>query len=384
VDSYTDFRRSASDPSAAVFSQPFSKTGGVVNGMTSRGNALVVFDDVKEWTILNFGTSAAEYRKASAYGSSNVGICELNDSLIFVQKRGEVLRDYVGLDTQYDLARDPNTAANLTALASHITKGGVTEIFAAQQPEPTLFVIVGGQLASTLYERQEQALGWGRHVTAGTVVSGATIPGAYGDEVWLAVTRDGTTRIERFHPETRDAAWDGRQEDCLYLDAGVVTTAPDAIVSGLEHLEGMTVGVLVDGATHRDCEVIDGEITLDGPGTKVMVGLRYETYVDPLPIVVQTQGGSSRYQIGRIPEIIVDIHNSFGVQYGDPERGEYFYLQERRGTDDPNLPPPLQTGPVQASLGGGFSKLPRISLRQTWPLPFTVLGLSCNFTQTQQ
>ena len=53
-------------------------------------------------------------------------------------------------------------------------------------------------------------------------------------------------------------------------------------ISGLDHLEGKTVQIKTDGATHADKTVSSGAITLDVASGEVVVGLEYTTTIKTL------------------------------------------------------------------------------------------------------
>ena len=55
-------------------------------------------------------------------------------------------------------------------------------------------------------------------------------------------------------------------------------------ISGLAHLEGQTVSVLADGATHPDKVVSSGAIVLERAASKVKVGLPYTSLLQTMRI----------------------------------------------------------------------------------------------------
>ena len=388
VDEYNDFRRLAGAPDLAIQRTLYSATADQIQWMVSRGGAIIVGTAGDEWVIRNAADlDNAEAAKSTAYGSADVAAVELNDSLLFIERREERMRDYIGLDVQRDdLARDPYAAGDLTRVAEHITKTGIKQMAVSQQPDPIIWAVVNGNLIGLTYDRAENVMGWHRHTVSGTVMSVATIPGTYGDEVWIAVTRAGQSRIERMHPATPENALAGLTSDCLFLDAGKLVNlgTPGTVVSGLDHLNGMTVDVLVDGGTHPQAVVSGGFITLERAGTKIAVGLPVVALVELLPLVAQTQSGSTRNLIGRVSEVTVDIHQTFGLEYADSMNGRWYALTQRIGTDDPMLPPPLRSEPVQLPVAGAYSRAPRIKMRQAVPLPATILGLSVSWEATER
>jgi hypothetical protein len=389
IDDYPNFRQVAGYPDYALQRTLYSATADQINWMTSRNGALIAGTAGDEWVIRNASDpDTAVAQRSSAYGSAAVGVVELNDSLLFVQRRGTKVRDYIGLDVNDDLARDPYSAAELTLVAEHVTRSGIVQLAVSQQPDSILWCVTeDGNLASLTYERNLEVMGWAVHTTDGTIESVATIPGDYGDEVWIAVLRDGTRRIERLHPTTPDEALEGDTDDCLYLDAGKLIDlgTPGTAVTGLDHLEGLEVAVLVDGGEHPNKTVASGAITLDRNGTKVAVGLPYTSLVETLPLVAATNAGSTRHQIGRAHRIIVDLYESFGLEYADATLStlRWYPLQTRISGDTPNVPPPLDTMPVITTLAGKHDRQPRVKIKQEKPLPATILSLAVSFDLTQ-
>ena len=71
-----------------------------------------------------------------------------------------------------------------------------------------------------------------------------------------------------------------------YLDCSATATftTPITTVTGLTWLEGQTVGVLADSASHPDCVVTGGTITLQRPTLNVNVGLNYTSYGQTMSI----------------------------------------------------------------------------------------------------
>lgn len=59
-------------------------------------------------------------------------------------------------------------------------------------------------------------------------------------------------------------------------------TTPVSVVGGLDHLEGQTVGVVVDGNVQNVAVVSDGCVTLERPGTRIRIGLLYSCQLGTL------------------------------------------------------------------------------------------------------
>lgn len=391
IDEFDNFRREAESPDLALQQSLYSSTADKIQWLISRGGALIVGTAGDEWVIRNASDpDNASAEKSTAYGSAALPALTLNDSVLFVERRGTRIRDYIGLDTQRDdLARDPYAAGDLTRVAEHITSKGIVQMATSQQPDPIIWAVVDGKLVGVNYDRAESLMGWHKHVhSAGTIESVTTIPGAAGDEVWVSVKVAGSNdrRIERLHPDTPDLVLAGTASQCLFLDSGkVITGVTGTTVSGLSHLNGSQVDVLVAGGTHPRVTVASGSITLNQSVTNavVCVGLPMTSTVETLPLVANTRAGMTRYKIGKISRILVDLYNSFGIEYSDAERNVFYQLQTRVASESIENPPSLRTGPVEASVAGIHSRVPRLKLRQATPLPAQILGLCIEWDSTE-
>jgi energy-coupling factor transporter ATP-binding protein EcfA2 len=113
-------------------------------------------------------------------------------------------------------------------------------------------------------------------------------------------------------------------------------------------------------------------------------GLPFTSLVKTLPLVAQLQSGSTRYKIGRVHEMVIDLFNSFGLEYSDGERVKWYQLQQQVEPTNSNLPPALTTGPVAVPIAGGYTRNPSLQIRQSTPLPATILSLMVSWDSTEQ
>ena len=107
-------------------------------------------------------------------------------------------------------------------------------------------------------------------------------------------------------------------EYAAYVSGGTFQRVVNS-VSGLDHLEGKTVDVCVDGAAHDECEVLNGEITLNGYHNKIHAGLHYEMKLQPMKLEVQTMTGSAQAKTKRIEALTVRFYNTIGCKAGEKE-----------------------------------------------------------------
>jgi hypothetical protein len=145
-------------------------------------------------------------------------------------------------------------------------------------------------------------------------------------------------------------------------------------ISGLDHLEGQTVSILADGATHPDKTVSSGSVTLDRSALNVKVGLAYTSLLQTMRLNAGSQNGTSQGKTKRIYDITVRMFETIGVEVG-PNLSDMERIPFRSSADlmDEGIPP--FTGDKEVEFRGNYETDGFIFVRQTQPLPFTILSL---------
>ena len=145
-------------------------------------------------------------------------------------------------------------------------------------------------------------------------------------------------------------------------------------ISGLDHLEGQTVSILADGATHPDKTVSSGSVTLDRSALNVKVGLAYRSLLQTMRLNAGSQNGTSQGKTKRIYDITVRMFETIGVEVG-PNLNDMERIPFRSSADlmDEGIPP--FTGDKEVEFRGNYETDGFIFVRQTQPLPFTILSL---------
>lgn len=221
------------------------------------------------------------------------------------------------LELSYSVEQDSMVAVDLSILAEHIGQEKFKRIVRQEEPYNILWAITEtGDLAGLTYLRDQQVVGWHRHILGGTdvvVESLATIPGSKETELWLIVSRtiDGETKryVERLTQFFRD---DVEAVDAFFVDCGdTYSGVPADTISGLDHLEGEAVIAYADGYVGVVDDVVSGgEITLQESASKVHVGLPYTSVVKTMPIELQTQAGTAQGSIMRAWKSFIRFHRS--------------------------------------------------------------------------
>ena len=402
---------------AATISQPqtlfFSKSGDYENMNENRGGT-VADDDAIIYTIasnqvnairfmtatrtLIIGTAGGEFsvsggsvdtaitptniliKKQSNHGAANVDALAVGNVTLFLQRAKRKLRELA-----YNFDVDGYVAPDLTILAEHISEGGFTQLSYQQEPNQIIWgVRADGQLIGLTYQREQQVVAWHRHIFGGSFGSGnavcesvATIPTDNSEyQTWVIIKRtiNGSTKryVEYLHKydfdETDDTSFNFLDSQLEY-DGSAATT-----ISGLSHLEGETVSVLADGATHPDKTVSSGEITLDRSASKVKVGLSYTSLLQTMRIDAGSQNGTSQAKTKRIYEITARLYESIGIEVG-PDLNNMERIPFRSSADAMDTGISVFTGDKEIEFRGNYETDGFIFVRQTQPLPLTVLSL---------
>ena len=156
--------------------------------------------------------------------------------------------------------------------------------------------------------------------------------------------------------------------------SGAVTKEVVNIIAGLNHLEGQTVSILVDGATHPTKVVASNQITLDRFGTDVKIGLQYTSILKTMRIDAGSQDGTSQGKTKRIYEVTARLFETVGVEVG-PDLDNMERVPFRTSADpmDQGIPP--FTGDKEVEFRGNYDTDGFMMVRQTQPLPLTLLSL---------
>jgi len=168
-------------------------------------------------------------------------------------------------------------------------------------------------------------------------------------------------------------------------------------VSGLNHLEGMQVTGLADGAVIPPTTVVNGAITLPFPATAVTVGLGFQAQVQSLPAEIPGQP-TIQGKRKKISAVTVRLEKSRGVKLGSDQPnasqmenyapapwGSYPYgkmneIPEIQNQIGSGSYIPLFTGDRRIPIDGdwnlvGWSAAPGMAAaQQDYPLPMTILA----------
>tara|TARA_B110000444_G_scaffold188886_1_gene178266 strand:- start:1138 stop:3177 length:2040 start_codon:yes stop_codon:yes gene_type:complete len=240
---------------------------------------------------------------------------------IFIDRTRTKIRELA-----YNLEVDGFATPDLTLIAEHITTGNVKELAYTRSPDSLIWALLDtGQLRCLTYERAQDVVAWHRHTIGGNnskVKSIAAIPSfdELQEQLYMVVERTingATKQYIEFLEKSFDQAKGDTPETAFFVDCGLSYSGIAVTsLSGLTHLEGETVKVLVNGANHPDKVVSSGAITLDRPATSAAIGLGYEAIIRTLDPEVQTESGPSQGKTRRVERVTARVVDTYNLEIG--------------------------------------------------------------------
>jgi hypothetical protein len=403
---FQNFRKGAFDADSWVFTLA-STTGGRINWLVSK-TALLIGTSLDEWSLSASESSRpltatnVQAQAQSQYGSSALPALIVNDTILYVQRMSRKVRELI-----YTWSSESWISNDITALAEHTTRTEIREIAYQRVPDAVYWFVRGdGQLVSMTYEREQQVVGFARHITDGEFESIATINGINGeDEVWVSVKRKINNAfvryIERFQINMRNYLDTGDKAKWFFVDSGKKAEptysggvpVSTSVITGLTHLEDKQVAVwagvynansgkitygivspVVDPVTNQPSAVNNGQITLQESVCAWVIGLPYTSRLCPMRVDQQLADGTSQSRKMRIPRLNIKIYQSFAGEYSSDQKN-WFPMVARRTDDNMDDSPPVQNGWTRMYLSSNWQDGVDIFIRQQLPVPLTIAAL---------
>lgn len=355
---FFDFTLGAQDDANDAMFLPLDRNGDIQ--WMRGGKALFAGMDTGEHIIFSSTGEAPDIQNVdteqqSAYGSARVHAVLIGEKVAYItpDRRKVFLTGYVRDSLGWD-------SEDVSYPSEHITAGRLREIEITVTPDQTLwFPTLDGKLVGMIYDARRNIIGWHRHETDGFIVS-ITVLKAFGlQQLWVAVLRNGHLNFER--TSITDAQMDS------FVD--ITENFPTTVFFGFDHLVGLTVQVVADGAVHRDVVVAgDGSITLDYAARHIVAGLKFIARVRTVPVDMLTQDESRTSYLKSWNKIFVRMLESSrplinGVR--PPVRNEVTPMGEAE---------PLRTEDLEVS-NLGWDLYASITIEQDLPLKLSVSGV---------
>lgn len=302
----------------------------------------------------------------------------IGNSIVYLQARGAIFREL-----RFDRQIEGWAGKDLTVFSSHLFKGQTFAGFAYQQaPDSILWCVRNdGVLLGLTYLPDEEIWGWHRHETAGDFEQVCVVPEAGEDGVYVIVKRTIGTTTKRYIERLDERTIEDWDEDIFFVDSGLSYSGPAANhISGLDHLEGMVLAVVGDGAVVFDGDVTKtnaesfrvtgGAITLADSYENVHLGLPIQ-YGDLETLDLDIGGSSIRDKRKRIAGVALLVDTSSRSFWAGPDAATL--RQYTPETWDPQGD--SFSGQIFLNTESGFTDNGRVLIRQKDPLPLTILGV---------
>ena len=359
---------------------------------------LLIFTDTSVWTFsggqASLGSSIVpESRVIDEVGSISLMPLVIRHTALFVRSKGRGVRAL--MPTQYG-SWEPK---DISTHAQHLFIGGengispdgvrlptrqITDWTYAEDPWGVVWAVRddGVLLSMTL---SDDVAGWSRHETNGDVLAVCSIPETSEDAVYLAVRRyiNGSSKvvIERMTSRVRN---DNHITDDICLDCTFSYIGPPPVsggVTGLGHLEGSQVYAIVYG------DIPIGPLTVSGGSVNIgyspaadadgnvaiHVGLKYECDIKTLPIVKT----GIQFREKSVKSVGFEVDSARGIRSGT----RFDTLEEwpHREVSDAFSAPSIASAIVRVDVTDDWNKFGYACIRQSLPLPVTVLGITREF-----
>ena len=289
-------------------------------------------------------------RRGSQEGIKPVGA---ESGTLFIQRAGKSLREFLFSDVELSYISN-----NISLLSSHLLKSPSDMALrkATSTTDGDLLLLVNstdGSLATYSILRGQNVIAPSLSTTDGEFIN----VGVDVDQIYFVIKRtiSSSTKyyIECFN--------DDNTTDSAKLLSG--SSKPSTTtVTGLSHLEGKTVRVIVDDQMQTNKTISSGQITLDAvPTTYVEIGLDYTPIIKTLPVELKLSSGNIVAQKKRIVEATVNLYLSQNLTLNGNDfsfvAGDFFTGKKRR---KPML---------------GYDRDGQMTFSQTDPLFFNLLGI---------
>lgn len=361
----------------------FAKEGS--EGVISGGDSIISAQNVK----VSFYTS---------YGGGEIQAKKIDQSLLYVDRSGRYLKDFLFIDSNGSYVSIDLTALNDEIVHhgyTYSTNGNKTDnkfIQSAYDASRSVLWLVTSnfELVGITYNRQSKSLAWHRHTLGGTAVDvlGVCVVPAKNsnfDKVYLLVRRTiGASSVIYFEHLGFDFEEQSTADGVLpYLDCiqyGYVNAGGIGLnkASGFSRLIGSTVACIVNGKQHPDVLVgAAGVVTLNAnypDGALVVCGFPYTSKLKLNPIQAGGDFGLSSGTLHRTDRVTARLYKTIGLKYSwnDVAYDEFF-------SDDVTVNNPsalnLFSGEKAEFVDNDYATYNQLYFKHEIPFPCNILNI---------
>ena len=369
---------SVTDSSAIVYTIASNQVNAITSIKATR--TLIVMTTGGEFTVTSGASedpvtpTNLNIRKQSSYGSAGVDALSIGNTTIFLQRAKRKIRELA-----YNFDSDGYIAPDLTILSENITLSGLIQIDYQQEPYSVVWgVRTDGKLVGMTYNRIQDVVAWHEHDFGGTNAKCKSVAvidiDTSEDQVWVVVERTINGATKKYVEYLTPSDFNSNIEEFHYVDSGLAYNgSATTTLTGLDHLEGETVKIIANGATHPDKIVSSGSITLDRSVTNAKVGLGYNSILKTMRLD-DGAGITDQTKTKRIYDVTVRFFETVGAKVG-PDEDNLDIIPFRDSSAAMTAPVPLFTGDKETEFPSDYGTNGFVVVKQDQPLPTTILAI---------
>ena len=373
-----NYHGATTDSSAMIYTIASNQVNAIQAIKATR--TLIVMTTGGEFTVTSGGTTAPitptnlNIRKQSNYGSAGVDGISIGNSTLFLQRAKRKIRELA-----YNFDTDGYIAPDLTILSENITFSGVIQMDYQQEPFSIVWCVrIDGKLTGMTYNRLQDVVAWHEHDFGGTDAKCKSVAvidvDTDEDQVWVIVERTINGATKKYVEYLTPYNFNSDLEEIHFVDSGLTYSgASTSTLSGLDHLEGETVKIIINGATHPDRVVSAGSISLDITTTDAVVGLGYSSLLQTMRID-EGSGITDQTKTKRIYDVTVRFFETVGAKVG-PNEDNLDIIPFRDSSAAMTAPVPLFTGDKSTEFPSDYGTDGFVVVKQDQPLPMTILAI---------
>lgn len=322
--------------------------------------------------------SNPQVSKQSSFGANKLQPIIIGNSIMYIQSGSHKLRRIV-----YDFQTDSWLSDELSMKADHLLRDGrVVDWTFAEKPDSTIYMVMStGDAVTCTYDLRNKIVAFAQlTTTSGSFESFSSIPGTDRDEVWAVVNRTIGGQTKRYIEKFTSPFWTD-QDEYIYMDSALTYEGtPKTTLSGLSHLEGQSLTVLVDGAVHPNCTVVSGVITLQdgyegvGPTAVVHAGLGYSSVLQTMRLNEPTSIGPSLGKQQCTYDITAILQDTINWKLGIDEDN----VITQKSLNYPSLSEAVEpfTGAINKIFDYGYDDELYITIVSDTPTPITINSIA--------
>lgn len=375
---YENFTTGTADADAMIYTIASNQVNAIESIKATR--TLIVMTTGGEFTVSSGATdnpitpTNLNIRKQSNYGSAGVDALSIGNATIFLQRAKRKIRELA-----YNFDSDGYLAPDLTILSEHISSSGIIQMDYQQEPFSIVWCVrTDGSLVGMTYNRLQDVVAWHSHDFGGTNAKCKSVAvidiDTSEDQVYVIVERTINGSTKKYVEYLTPYDFNSSLTTFHYVDSGLgYSGSATTTLSGLSHLEGETVKVIVNGATHPDRVVSSGQITLDRSATTAKVGLGYVSSLQTMRLDEGARG-TDQTKTKRIYDVTVRFFETVGAKVG-PNETNLDEIPFRDSSAAMSDPVPLFTGDKETEFPSDYGTDGFVLVKQEQALPMTILAI---------